>query len=109
MIDFIKSEKGRKKLNRKNKGPETRKPAHPKRMAKAKRLFNSKKDELMSQGAKLLMRFLEDHPEVDPTLAIAEGLWAFIRWLKEKEYSIVHANDLLVAPFSKFAKLKDLK
>ena len=85
------------------------KQTRSKHKAEAKHLLDSKKDELKSQQGQLLLRFLETYPSADATLQCCEMVWSFLTWLKEKGYSIVHVNDLLAAPFSKLAKLKDLK
>ena len=105
----LRLERGEELKDEKKKGSSPVKVNDPKRMANAKRLFNSKKDELKSQQGQLLLRFLETYPSADATLQCCEMVWSFLTWLKEKGYLIVHDSDLLVAPFSKFAKLKDLK
>lgn len=94
--------------DKKKKGPETRKPADPKRKAETKRLFDSKKKELESQEAQLLLKFLETWTE--PTKEDQLNfLWKFMFWLKEKGYHIIDGQTVFCFPFSKLVRLKGLK
>lgn len=91
----------------KKKGLPAVKQNSPKRMTEAKRLLESKPKIAESQE-QLFLEFLQSRT-VDPSLLQLEFLWAFIHYLSAKGYSIIHGEDLLVAPFSKLAKLADLK
>jgi len=107
--DFITNEKKRMKLNRKKGGSGSQKPSDPKRKAEAKRLFNSKKDELESKEAKLMLKFLETYPGADVMKPCLEMLWAFLRWLKEKGYHVIDERDVYCMPFSHLVRYKGLK
>lgn len=88
--------------------PQTRKTG-PKHKAIAKRLLKSRKKEIESPEAKLLLSFLETYPPGDATLAACEMTWAFIQWLKERRLYIVSADEVFCIPFSKLAAKKNLK
>jgi len=82
-------------LKEKKKGPETRKPADPKRMTEAKHLFNSKKKELESQEAKLFMKFAESYPPADLRLDAALAVWNFLVFLKNNGYIIQDTKEMV--------------
>lgn len=93
----------------KQKGSAARKQTDPKRKAKTKRLLNSRQKELESPEAKLFLRFLDEHPEIDATLYTMEILWTFLRFLKKNGYSIVQENDVVCVPFSHLVDPSRLK
>ena len=76
----------------KKKGPETRKPADPKRKAEAKRLFDSKIRELESQEAQLFLKFAESYPPADLKIDAALAVWNFLKFLKDNDYVILDAK-----------------
>lgn len=96
-----KKEKGPSNHRHQSKGPQ--------RMAEAKRLFNSRLKELESPEATLFLKFAEIYPQADLTLHVAEGIWSFLQFLKERGYLIIHGEDLVCVPASKLVQLKDLK
>jgi len=96
-------------MGKKKTGPGTRKPSDPKRKAEAKRLFDSRIRELESPEARIFLRFAEVYPPVDMTLHVAEGLWAFLQWLKERGYRIVHSEEVFCVPFSHLVRKRNLK
>ena len=95
---------------KKGRGSPAGKKSDPQRKhIKVKCLNKNKAKELKSQASQLFLKFTETYPATDLTLNTDRGVRAFIWWLKEEGYSIIHADDLLVVPFSKLAKLKNLK
>lgn len=101
-------EKVRKKMKDEKKGSPTAKQNNPRIKAEAKNLLKDKRAGTENQE-QMLLEFMDSQPQDKVTLEKLEMVWAFIFWLNEKGCSIVHDDDLLTAPFSKFAKLKDLK
>jgi len=95
--------------NVKKKERAAMKQTRSKRKAEAKRLLESRQKELESPEAKLLVKFLGEHPEIDVTLQTSETLWTFLRFLKEKGYSLVHGNDIVCVPFSHLVDPSKLK
>lgn len=81
------------------------KQARPKRMTEIKRLLDSKKKELNSQEAQLLLKFLGVHPEIDTTLAITEALWFFLKFLKESKLCIISEEEVFCFPLKKMVEL----
>lgn len=80
---------------RKKKGPETRKPADPKRKREAKRLFNSKRKELETQEAQLFLKFAESYPLADLKIDAALAVWNFLKFLKDNDYIILGAKRMV--------------
>jgi len=125
MKDFIKDESDRLKIRtnylhsaerrqkrlkkEKKKGSDSRNHHDPKRLTEIKRLFESKKKELESQEAKLLLKFLETYPGADVMMPCIEMLWAFLTWLKEKAYHVIDERDVFCVPFSHLVRYKNLK
>lgn len=81
--------------DKKKKGPETRKPADPKRKREAKRLFNSKKRELEMQEAQLFLKFAESYPPTDLKIDAALAVWNFLKFLKDNDYIILDAKRMV--------------
>jgi len=107
--NYLRSAERRQKLKNKQKGPGSRKPSDPKRISELKRLFDSKKKEMESQEAKLLLKFLETYPGADVMMPCIEMLWSFLRWLKEKGYHIIDERDVYCLPFSHLVRYRGLK
>lgn len=93
----------------KKKGAEIRKSATPQRMTEINRYFKNRITELETQEAKLFMRFLHDHPEIDATLNTAETIWTFLRFLKKLGYHIIDGRTVFCFPFDRLVKFKNLK
>lgn len=95
-------------IGRKERGSPARKPTDPQRKRKAKRLLDSKKKELDSQEAQLLLKFLGVHPEIDTTLAIVEVLWSFLKFLKKSRLCIISEEEVFCFPLKKMVGLGKL-
>ena len=94
----------------KKKGPDAVKQPGPQRTTrKVERQIKNRIKELETQEARILLDFMATRPPDELTLNRLELVWHFLLWLRAEDYSIVQADDLLTAPFSKFAKIKDLK
>jgi len=96
-------------LREKKVGPPARKQNGPKRLTEINRYFKNRITELETQEAKLFMRFLHDHPEIDATLNTAETIWTFLRFLKKLGYHIIDGRTVFCFPFDRLVKFKNLK
>ena len=97
-------------MSKEKRGPSSQQPIGPQRMTKEiKRRIKDRAKELESPEAKLFLKFAEIYPPSDLTLHVAEGIWAFIQFLKKRGYFIIHGEIVFCIPLSKLAKLKDLK
>ena len=93
---------------KRQKGPETRKPSGPKRLAKAKHNFKVSRKKPESQEGKLISNFLRDYPLANETsLASLELLWTFLTWLNKEGYFIIHHGAVVCVPVDKLVR-KDL-
>ena len=106
MIDFIKSEKERRKIK---KGSASRNRTDPKRKAEAKHQIKDRIKELETQEARLLLDFMATRPPDELTLNRLELLWTFIHWLKKIGYHIIDGQAVFCFPFDRLVKFKDLK
>lgn len=84
------------------------KQARPKRMTEIKRLFKSRQRGIESQASQLILKFLGEHPEIDTTLAITEGLWSFLKFLKSSGFYIIDKEEVFCFPLGKMVKLSRL-
>jgi len=75
---------------------------------KVKRLLHSKMGELDNQGSQLFLEFLDK--QADPVLKrdAVELVWAFIMFLKNSGYHILHGNTIFCMPLTRMIKMKDL-
>jgi len=88
---------------------EINQPSPQRLTGKIKRLVKDKAKELESPEARLFLKFAEIYPPADLTLHVAEGVWSFIQFLKERGYLVIHGEDVFCVPFSHLVKRKDLK
>ena len=95
-------------IGRKVRGSPTIRPTDPQRMTEIKRLLDSKKKELDSQGAQLLLKFLGVHPEINTTLAITKALWSFLKFLKSSRFYIISEEEVFCFPLNKMVRLSKL-
>ena len=93
----------------KQKGSGSRNHPDPKRKAETKRHIKDRAKELESKEAKLLVRFLGEHPEIDSTLQTSETLWTFLRFLKKSGHQIFHSETVFCVPFSHLVDLTTLR
>ena len=97
-------------MRKEKRGPGVVKQPGPQRMTgQIKRLIKDKAKEIESPEAKLFLQFAEIYPPCDLTLHVAEGIWSFIQFLKERGFLIIQGEDILCCPASKLVRLKDLK
>jgi len=97
-------------MREKKRGPGVVKQPGPQRLTgKIKRLLHDRKKELDSQEAKLFLEFAEIYPPADLTLHVAEAVWSFIQFLKERDYLLIQGKDIVCVPASKLVRLRDLK
>ena len=75
----------------KKKGPATRKPIGPKRMAEAKRRLDSKSAN--SKNQYLLLKFDKDNPGL--TFDEAGAVLSFVSWLENNEYIILDTKRMV--------------
>ncbi len=89
----------------KKKGPETRKPADPKRMTEIKRQLNAKKITIENQ--ELLFEFDKSHRGI--TFDDAGAIMVFVEWLQNRGYHIIDGRTVFCFPFSRLVTFKNLK
>lgn len=96
-------------INKKKRLPAVKQSSPQRTTRKVERHIKDRVKELETQEAQLLLKFVHEKPEIDVTIQTAETLWAFLRWLKKSGYQLVHEETVFCFPFSKLAKLADLK
>lgn len=75
---------------------------------KVKRLLHSKIQEFDNQESKIFLKFLDKQPEAVLKRDAVELVWAFIMFLKNSGYHILHENTIFCMPLTRLVKMKDL-
>ena len=75
---------------------------------KVKRLLHSKMGEFDNQESQLFLKFLASQPDPVLKLDAVELVWAFIMFLKNSGYHILHGNTIFCMPLTRLVKMKDL-
>jgi len=75
---------------------------------KVKRLLHSKMGELDNPESKVFLEFLDKQPEAVLKHDAVELVWAFIMFLKNNGYHILHGNTIFCMPLTRLVKMKDL-
>ena len=75
---------------------------------KVKRILHSKIRKFDNGESQLFLKFLASQPE--PTLKrdAVELVWAFIMFLKNSGYHILHGDTIFCMPLTRMIKMKDL-
>lgn len=95
-------------MGKKEKGPAAVKQTGPRRKAEAKRLLKSKQKELESQESRLMLDFFATWTE-PVSEQMAQFLWQFLKFLKEKDYHVIDERTVYCFPFSHLVRYKNLK